>query len=97
MSDEYVKVEPGVWKPATVGETIEGVLINVQKSGRYDSEIYHVECSDGKQIAIFGTTVLSDKMSYVKPGEQFKVVYKGTMKNSKGQDTKLFEVFKKAK
>lgn len=96
MTDEYIKVEPGVWKPTNVGDSIEGVLVDVQKSNKYDSNIYHLETPDGKQVAIFGTTVLCDKMNYVKTGEQFKIVFKGAQKNAKGQDTKIFEVFKKA-
>jgi len=92
---EYEKVEPGVWKPLNDGDSIEGTLISVQNSTKYENnKIYHMECLDGKQLAIFGTTVLDDRMTFVKVGDKIKIVYKGTQKNAKGQATKIFEVYK---
>lgn len=92
---EYDKVEPGVWKPLKDGDSVEGILISVQNSTKYENnKIYHLECTDGKQLAIFGTTVLDDRMTFVKVGDKIKIVFKGTQKNSKQQDTKIFEVFK---
>lgn len=90
---EYKKIEPSIWKPEKEGDEIEGVLIGVKDSKKFDNKIYQVE-SDGNQVIIFGTTVLDDRMSYLKPGDPFKIIFKGTEKSKKGQDTKIFEVLK---
>lgn len=91
---EYEKVDPGVWKPETDGDSIEGVYIGKDTEvGQYDSTAYHMENLKG-QWTIWGSTVLDDKMRYIKEGTQIKIVYKGKQKNSKGQETKMYEVYK---
>lgn len=90
----WQKIEPGVWKPVNEGDEIEGKLIKVDsESGKFDSPVYHLERGKEQNI-VFGTTVLNDKMSYINVGDDVKIVFKGTQKNSKGQDVKIFEVFK---
>ena len=89
---EFEEVNPTVWKPAQDGDMIEGKLVNKQPSPRYDNQIYHIETKSNGQLAIFGTTVLDDRMAYVNVGESVRITYKGTQKNSKGQDTKIFKV-----
>lgn len=90
----YQLINPNVWKPVTSGDSIEGFLIKIEQSRTYDSKVYNIESLEKKQIVVFGTTVLDDKMSYVNPGDKIKIVYRGVVKNSKGQDTKVFEVYK---
>ena len=93
---EFQKIEPGVFKPTKEGESIEGTLLSVEDSKKFKEggKIYHLEAANGSQIVVFGTTVLSDRMSYIKLGDYCKIIYKGVQKNSKGQDTKIFEVYK---
>jgi len=92
---KWEKIEPGIWKPQKEGDSIEGVLIKVDKeSGKFDSPVYHIETANKEQKVVFGTAVLNDKMSYINPGDPVKIEFKGTQKNAKGQDVKVFEVFK---
>jgi hypothetical protein len=93
---EFQPINPGVWSGKVVGDAVEGVLVSIQENTKFKEggKIYHLETKDGAQIVVFGTTVLSDRMSYIKIGEYVKIVYKGTANNKKGQPTKLFEVFK---
>ena len=94
---EWKKIEPDVWKPSVDGDTVEGVLIKYEEaSGNFNSKVYHLETKDKKQIVIFGTTVLNDRMSYLNIGDDVKIIYRGVQKNQKAQDVKIFEVFKKA-
>jgi hypothetical protein len=94
MTEEWKKIEPNVWKPENDGDEIEGVLISVEpETGTFKSTIYHLEKGE-EQWAVWGTTVLDDRMQYVHVGEKFKIIYKGLQKNTKGQDVKIFEVFK---
>lgn len=93
----FQKIEPNVWKPENEGDEIQGVLIRIQDSLRFDNKVYHLETKEGEQITqkvVFGSTVLDDRMGYVKEGDQVRIVYKGLQKNQKGQDTKIFEVYK---
>ena len=97
--EEFTQINPGVWKPTTSGEEIVGVLVSVQDSTKYaNNKIYHInaQAADGSssQKVVFGTTVLDDRMSYIKVGDTVKIVYKGTVQNAKKQDTKIFEVFR---
>jgi hypothetical protein len=99
MSDDgFEKIEPNVWKPINEGDEIMGTLIKSEKSANYDNKVYSLETEeDGQTVhkVVFGTTVLDDRMGYIKEGDEVKIVYKGTQKNKKGQDTKIYEVFKK--
>lgn len=96
MAIEYSKISPGIFKPTQAGESIEGKLLSVEESKKFKEggKIYHLETADGGNVIVFGTTVLSDRMSFVNIGEQIKIVYMGVKKNTKGQDTKIFEVYK---
>ena len=91
---EFNPINPGVWKPLNDGDTMEGVLVSSELGKKFGGKVYHLETPKGEQVVIFSTTVLEDRMSYVKVGEYVKIIYKGTMKNAKGQETKMFEVFK---
>ena len=91
---EFKPINPGVWKPLNDGDTMEGVLVSSELGKKFGGKVYHLETPKGEQVVIFSTTVLEDRMSYVKVGEYVKIIYKGTMKNAKGQETKMFEVFK---
>jgi len=93
----FEKIEPKIWKPTKKDEEITGILISVAPSPKFDNKIYKLECKeDGNlmPIIVFGTTVLDDRMSYVREGTEVKIVFKGVEKNMKGNDTKVFEVFK---
>ena len=91
---EFNKISPGVWKPTTVGDTIEGSLVSSEVGKKFGGKVYHLETPDGGQVVVFSTTVLEDRMSYVKVGDYCKIVFNGTQKNSKGQETKMFDVYK---
>ena len=91
---EFVPINPNVWKPTAVGDTIEGTLVSVEDGKKFGGKVFHLETGEGKQVVIFSTTVLADRMSYVKIGEYCKIIFKGSTKNAKGQETKIFEVLK---
>ena len=89
----FKKIEPGIWKPEEKGDEITGILRNVKDSTRFNSKVYSIEVNN-KQMIVFGTTVLEDRMSFVNVKDTIKIVYQGMEKNQKGQDTKMFDVFK---
>ena len=91
---EFKKISPGVFKPVNTGDTIEGVLVNVEDGKKYGGKVYHLETPTDEQMVVFSTTILEDRMSYIKVGDYCKIVYNGVTKNKLGQDTKNFDVFK---
>lgn len=93
----FQKIEPNVWKPLKEGDEITGVLVRIEDSKQYKNKVYNLEVrEDGKivQKVVFGSTILDDKLSFCKIGDTVKIVFKGTSKNKKNQDTKVYEVFK---
>lgn len=89
----FKKIDPNAWKPEKVGDMIEGVLVKAEPSQSYDNKVYGIQTSDGAQFVVFGTTVLDNRMGYVRVGDTVRIVYQGTEKNKKNQPTKLFDVF----
>ncbi len=95
--NEWVFEEPEIWKPEQAGDSIEGVLIYKRdKGGKFNNESYYIENS-GKSFIIFGTAVLENRMKLVNVGDIVKIEYKGTEKNKRNEDTKIFQVFKQPK
>lgn len=87
-------IEPISWKPESPGDEIIGVLLRVEdEAGKYKSKVYHLETEDGKQLSIFGSAVLKDKLGYISIGDKIKIVFKGEVE---GKDSKYkdFEVYK---
>lgn len=89
----FKKIEPNVWKPEKEGDMIEGKLIKVEPSIQYSSQIYSLETKTNGHVIVFGTTILDDKMCYVKVGDVIRIVYMGNKPSAKGQPTKMFDVF----
>ena len=88
---EFVEIEPNVWKVEKEGDSVEGVLKKVDKEvGPNKSTLYHLEGE--KQFAVWGSTVLDDRMAYVNEGDFVRITYKGTRENKRGQPTKIFKV-----
>lgn len=77
-----------VWNPndRQAGEFIEGILIEKKEGiGVNKSRIYLIEQADKIVYAIWGTTVLDNKMAEVGVGNAVKVVYLGKQTSSKGR------------
>lgn len=93
----FKKIEPGIMKFEKKDDEITGVLIRVADSPKFDNKVYHLEVQEKGQTVqkiVFGTKVLDDRMAYIKPGDTVKIVYKGLQPSEKGNDTKIFDVFK---
>ena len=91
---EFEEIEPNVWKPQKDGDSIEGVIVRKDTDvGTNKSNTYHLE-KDGDQIMVWGSTVLDDRLAYVKVGEYVRITFKGTQPNKRGQETKIFKVEK---
>jgi hypothetical protein len=92
---EWRKVEPGSWKPEVPGESVEGLYVNLETNqGEFNSNIYHIRKEDGELVAVWGKTVLDNRMAAVQVGNEVRIVFTGTEPSKRGgSDTKLFEVF----
>jgi len=85
-------VEPNIWKAEKDGDSIEGVLTNVEKDiGENNSMMYTLETSDGFK-SIWGTTVLDMRMKLCKVGNKVRITFKGKEESKKGREVKIFKV-----
>lgn len=92
---EWKTVEPGTWKPAKEGDSVEGVLMNKQPKEGQLSARYLVETNkDGKTevVLVWGSTVLDDRLSVVPVGSLVRITFKGKQKNKRGQDLNIYKV-----
>ena len=90
----FKKIEPKIWKPEKEGDCIEGILVERGQNPSYENtQIYCLSISPEIQITVYGTTILDDRMRYIKIGNKVKIVFQGIIKNKKNQDTKSFDVF----
>jgi len=91
--DEWQTIQPTVWKPVNVGDNIVGILVNKEPKNENSgiSAKYYLENEKGTFFA-WGSTVLDDRMQYVKVGHKIRITYEGKTKNKRGQDVNLFKV-----
>ena len=91
--DEWKSIEPGVWRPEKDGDQIIGILVNKEPKDEVNgmSAKYYIENEKGI-FFVWGSTVLDDRMQYVKVGQKTRITYKGKTKNKRGQDVNLFRV-----
>lgn len=88
----FQTIEPTIWKPSKDGDKIEGVLVRKNpQGGKYNNESYNIDTGNGLFV-VFGTTVLEQRMMFCNVGDMVRITYKGTEKNKKKQDTKIFNV-----
>lgn len=74
---------PEVWKPKNEGDFIEGIYAQKKENvGKNNANLYLLEV-EGEMKSIWGSTVLDDKMVYVKIGDKIKITYDGEEKNYK--------------
>jgi hypothetical protein len=82
----YRELIGSFWKPQKDGDQVEGLYINKEEHvGQNDSKLYSIERLDNHEIVqIWGTTVLDNRMSLAKIGQQLKITYKGLGQKGKG-------------
>jgi hypothetical protein len=91
--DNWKPIEPNVWKPKEIGESIIGVIVNKTPKDESTglSAKYQLENERG-MFLIWGSAVLDDRMHYVDVGSKVRITYNGKTKNKRNQDVNLFIV-----
>jgi hypothetical protein len=93
MEKEYMEITPEVWKPEKEGDSCNGELVRKEVDvGPNKSRLYYLKGEDGDQFSVWGSTVLDNRMDFVNLGDYIRITYKGTQKNKRGQDTKIYKV-----
>ena len=91
--DNWIPIEPNVWKPKVAGDSIIGVVVN--KAPRDDttglSARYQLENEKG-MFLLWGSAVLDDRMKYVSVGSKVRITYTGKTRNKRNQQVNLFMV-----
>ena len=70
------------WKFENKGDQVQGVLIKIKKEvGINKSLLYTLEIEPKKEVSVWGSAVLDNKMKDIKIGSLIQIVYKGEKKN----------------
>ena len=83
---EYRESTGNFWKPTKEGEFVEGLYISKEANvGTNQSNIYYIEKLENHEvIQLWGTTILDQRMTPVKIGQQVRITYKGLGEKGKG-------------
>ena len=74
-------------------ESFEGTFIGREENvGPNNSMMYEFKSLDGKNVSVWGSTVLDTKMKHIEPGQRVKIAYLGKVKSPKGNTYKDFAV-----
>ena len=87
------EVEVGLWKPENEGDSIEGILLKIERDvGTNNSNLYTIEV-DEKPIAVWGSTLLDPKMTAAQIGDLLRIEYKGLGEAKAGHSApKIFKL-----
>jgi hypothetical protein len=90
----FKEVNPDFWAYTKEDDAIEGTLIKVEKDvGVNKSMLYSLETEAGVFKSIWGSVVLDQRMSLVKPGQRVRITYKGLAEKQSGKNpAKIFKV-----
>ncbi len=91
--ERWKAIEPGTWKPKNKGDEVEGVLASKDPKDESVgiSARYHLESEDGIKL-VWGSTVLDDRMQFVKVGQKVRITYDGQTTNKRNQKVNLYKV-----
>jgi len=92
---DFEEINPQTWKPEQDGDSVTGELVKKEHDvGVNHSNLYHLKTVDGKQISVWGSTVLDNRLEFVEEGAVIRITYKETKENKRGQPVKIFKVEK---
>jgi len=69
-------IEPQVFKPATKGDYIEGVLVSKIPKEDGMSAKYYISNKDGEHF-LWGAKLLDERLQFIKIGALIKITYDG--------------------
>lgn len=96
---EWKKVEDAeTWDFEEDGKELIGKFVKVKMGvGSNNSNIYTFKLADGTERAVWGSTILDNRLSSLEVGQETKIVFKGRIKSATPgwNPYKDFDVFKK--
>lgn len=92
--DKWEEVSEGEVVKLKVGESIEGTLISVEHSNRYNSGIYKIKAngSDVPKVLV-GTKMLDRKMKTIDIDTEIKILREPDVATDKGNPMHVYKVF----
>ena len=91
------EVQSGLFKFDKVGDSIEGVLMDIRtvksKIDGSDQKMYDIQKNDGSVMAVFGRKVIDQKMKTAKIGQLVKMAFTAEGKAKQGTKNK-FKIIK---
>lgn len=75
-------------------EPLEGKFVSVEDDvGPNKSRMYTIKTEDGREVRVWGSTVLDDKLLSVPRGSYVKLEYEGKLRSKKGAEYHSYRVF----
>lgn len=105
MSKKWIKVEPDqnpVWNfkeddgkfSLSEGDQLTGVFKGVKTNvGPNSANLYTITDEDGKDISVWGSTVLDSRLKNLKEGEEVMIMYKGSKVGKSNRPYHDYEVY----
>jgi hypothetical protein len=94
VDDGWVEQADGQVIKLKVGESIEGTLISIDQSSRYNSGIYKIKTKDSDiPKVLLGTTMLDRKLKIIELGTQVKIKRDKDAATDKGQPMHIYHVY----
>src|SRR3989344_1529285 len=95
MAKNWRKIEMSpAWKFEDEKELIGVFKGKEEKIGPNKANLYHFEKEDGTDIAVWGNTALDQKLKFLDPGVEVKLVYLGLATSKKsGIEFHNFELY----
>jgi len=89
----FKEINPTQWMYEKDGDFIEGILVKTSSEvGTNKSMLYSIETSEGVKN-VWGSTILDERMSFVKVGSKIRITYKGLGEAKAGHNPpKIFKV-----
>lgn len=73
---------------------LEGKLVKIEHNvGPNESTLYSIKKDDGKEVKVWGSTVLDDRFLGVPAGTYVKVTYEGLKKGKAGKSYHNYKVY----
>ena len=96
--EQWLEVNPmdiPLWQYQKPGDELIGYLKRVEHNiGPNGSRMYTFSTDDGKQVKVWGNTLLDTRFDYISVGEKVKIVYLGKKKSPKtGREYHDFKVY----
>lgn len=91
MAWKEIELKNEMWKPEKEGDTLQGVVIDIEKNQYGNS--YVITTEDGEEFKTPAHKILQKLMEDIKKGQVVKIEFKEEKDTNKGNPLQIYKVF----